>query len=383
MNRDSTTPIYSISALNQEIRYFLEEHIAPLWVTGEVSNFVKASSGHWYFTLKDPNAALRCACFQARARGVKTLPENGMQILAHGRISLYETRGEYQFIVDMIEPSGDGLLQKKFNELKEKLYKKGLFDAAHKKPLPTFPETIGVVTSPTGAAIQDILHVLNKRFPLINVILYPAAVQGKQAAPDIAQAIRLANSRKECNVLIVGRGGGSLEDLWPFNEEIVAQAIFESEIPIVSAVGHEIDFTIADFVADARAPTPSAAAAILSPDKLDIEQQLLNFYQRLKSRHPEYQLEENQQKLDRIEQDLYRIIHYFMTQKEQQLSELGRSLHAMSPLAVLDRGYAFLENKINQQIITSIHDIKINEKMLAKLKDGELSCTIESIIQKD
>jgi len=383
MNRDSTTPIYSISALNQEIRYFLEEHIAPLWVTGEVSNFVKASSGHWYFTLKDPNAALKCACFQARARGVKTLPENGMQILAHGRISLYETRGEYQFIVDTIEPSGDGLLQKKFNELKEKLHKKGLFDAAHKKPLPTFPETIGVVTSPTGAAIQDILHVLNKRFPLIKIILYPAAVQGKQAAPDIVQAIRIANSRKECNVLIVGRGGGSLEDLWPFNEEIVAQAIFESEIPIVSAVGHEIDFTIADFVADVRAPTPSAAAAILSPDKLDIEQQLLNYYQRLKSRHPEYQLEENQQKLDRIEQDLYRIMNYFISQKEQQLSELGRSLHAMSPLAVLDRGYAFLENKITQQIITSIHDIKINEKMLAKLKDGELSCTIESIIQKD
>jgi exodeoxyribonuclease VII large subunit len=292
---------------------------------------------------------------------------------------LYEARGEYQLIVDDMEPVGNGLLQQQFDQLKEKLFKLGLFDDIHKKPIPAFPKTLGVITSPTGAAIHDILHVLQKRFPLLSIILYPTSVQGIQAADEIVQAIQTANIRQECDVLIVGRGGGSLEDLWSFNEEKVARAIYDSKIPIISAVGHEVDFTIADFVADARAPTPSAAAAMASPDQIQLSQTLKHFYQRLSARHPEQILKENIQNLDRLEQHLFRSFDLLFNQKTQQLASLSRSLNAMSPLAVLDRGYAFLRNAESQQMITSVMQINAGQQITAQLRDGELVCDVKAI----
>ncbi len=379
MNRENTAVIYTVSQFNQSVRAFLEDNIAPLWISGEISNFACPSSGHWYFTLKDATASVRCAFFKPRARGIKFTPENGMQVLLHARASLYEARGEYQLIVDDMEPVGDGLLQKKFDQLKEKLYREGLFDDSHKKPLPTFPKILGVITSPTGAAIHDILHVLKNRFPLLHIILYPTSVQGIQATGEIIQAIEIANLRKECDVLILGRGGGSLEDLWSFNEEKVARAIYASEIPVISAVGHEVDFTISDFVADIRAPTPSAAAAMASPDQTQLSQTLKHLYQRLYSRHPEQILKENMQTIDRLEQNLLRSFSDLFSQKSQQLASLSRSLNAMSPLSVLDRGYAFLRHPESHQLITSITQINIDQQITAQLRDGELTCEVKSI----
>lgn len=374
MNTEISEPIYSVSQLNQEIRDFLENQVMPLWITGEISNFACPSSGHWYFTLKDAQAAIRCALFKPKSRGIQIVPENGAQVLLHGRVSLYTPRGDYQFIADYLEPAGDGLLQKKFNLLKEKLLQEGLFDPAHKKPLPKFPTTIGVITSPTGAAIHDILHILKRRFPLIKVIIYPTSVQGAPAAEEIVQAIQAANHQQLCDVLIIGRGGGSLEDLWPFNEEVVARAIYNSQIPTVSAVGHEVDTTIADFVADLRAPTPSAAAEILSPDQFELLNTLEKIYSRL-----QYLLTQTSQnitqQLDYYEEKLNRLIQGLIQEKKLSLLELSRALNTMSPLATLDRGYALLLD-LNNNLITSIKNTKSDQHITAQLKDGKINCKI-------
>ncbi|GJM05528.1 MAG: exodeoxyribonuclease 7 large subunit [marine bacterium B5-7] len=261
--------IYTISRLNREVRRVLEDVFPAIWVQGEISNLAKPASGHLYFTLKDNAAQVRCAMFKNRQSGLRFDPENGMQVMARANIGLYEGRGEYQLIINSLEPAGAGALQIAFEALKQKLSSEGLFAEEHKKPLPIFPETIGIITSATGAAVQDILSILRRRYPYGKVIIYPVPVQGEGAAIKIANAIKLAEQRKECNVLILSRGGGSLEDLWSFNEEIVARAIFNADTPIVSGIGHEIDFTIADFVADHRAPTPSAAAELVSPDVIE------------------------------------------------------------------------------------------------------------------
>lgn len=258
--------IYTISRLNREVRRVLEDVFPAIWVQGEMSNLAKPASGHLYFTLKDNSAQVRCAMFKNRQSGIRFDPENGMQVMARANIGLYEGRGEYQLIIESLEPAGAGALQVAFEALKQKLSSEGLFAEEHKTPLPIFPETIGIITSATGAAVQDILSILKRRYPYGKVIIYPVPVQGDGAAIKIANAIKLAEQRKECDVLILSRGGGSLEDLWSFNEEIVARAIYDTVTPIVSGVGHEIDFTIADFVADQRAPTPSAAAELVSPD---------------------------------------------------------------------------------------------------------------------
>jgi exodeoxyribonuclease VII large subunit len=380
MNIESAAAVYTVSQLNQEIRSLLESCVAPVWVSGEISNFACPSSGHWYFTLKDANASVRCALFKPKSRGIHFLPENGMQVLIHACPGLYEARGEYQLIADKLELAGSGLLQKAFEQLKARLQKEGLFDEAHKKSLPNFPETLGVITSPTGAAIHDILHVLKNRFALLKIILYPTSVQGAQAANEIVTALETANQRKECDVLILGRGGGSLEDLWPFNEEKVARAIFKSDIPVISAVGHEIDFTIADFTADLRSPTPSAAAAAVCPDQMQLLHTLQHLYQRLYTRHPAQLLKESVQTLDRLEQSLLRNIQLLFTQKTQQLAALGRSLNAMSPLGILERGYAFLRNTESDKMLVSIAEINPKDKITAKLKDGELRCCVEKIL---
>ncbi len=268
--------VYSVSELSQEILGLFEKHFADVWVSGEVSNCRAAPSGHYYFTLKDSSAQLRAVCFRSEARYLKFKPQDGLAVVARGRLSLYEARGEYQLVVEYLEPAGLGALQLAFEQVKAKLAAEGLFDASRKKPLPLLPRTIGVVTSPAGAVIRDILRVLKRRYRNMNVLLYPVRVQGEGAAAEIEQAIRYFNRTREADVLILARGGGSLEDLWCFNEESVARAIAASAIPVISGVGHETDFTIADLVADLRAPTPSAAAERVVRPKQDFEAELEN-----------------------------------------------------------------------------------------------------------
>lgn len=395
----TTRTIYTISELNQMVRSLLEDAFPPLWVEGEISNFSCPSSGHWYFSLKDSGAQIRCAMFQGRNRAIGFQPENGAHVLVRGRISLYEPRGDFQLIADFMEEAGDGALRRAFELLKERLATEGLFDPAHKKPLPALPNAIGVVTSPTGAAIRDILSVLKRRFPSIPVIIYPTAVQGNQAAQQIAQAIQIANIRQECDVLIVARGGGSLEDLWSFNEENVARAIYASEIPIVSAVGHEIDFTIADFVADQRAPTPSAAAELVSPDKAEWLQQLNKLARNLirqidthierhqqtlahlikRLRHPGQQIQDRFQRLDDLEQRLQRAWQFQLHRKQQALANLSRALDAVSPLATLARGFSIITIEKSGDILRTAKQINVGDKITARLPKSQIFCAIEKI----
>ena len=268
--------VYSVSELSLEIRNHLERQFPDVWVRGEVSNFRAAGSGHLYFTLKDETAQIRAVCFRNQARYLKFKPQDGLAVIARGRLSLYEARGEYQLYVEFLEPAGFGALQLAFEQLNQKFAAEGLFDAARKKPLPMLPRSIGVVTSPTGAVIRDILRILQRRYRNAGVLLYPARVQGEGAAQEIAEGIQYFNARPAVDVMIIARGGGSLEDLWAFNEEVVARAIAASKIPVISAVGHETDFTIADFVADLRAPTPSAAAELVVRQKEDLTAELEN-----------------------------------------------------------------------------------------------------------
>lgn len=258
--------VYTVSRLNREARILLERGMPPLWIEGEISNFAAPSSGHWYFSLKDANAQVRCAMFRQRNSQSACTPRDGLHVMARARVSLYEARGDYQLLVDHLEEAGEGALRRRFELLKAKLQREGLFATERKRPLPALPRRIGVITSPSGAAIRDILNVLKRRFCAIPILIYPVPVQGAGAAEEIAATLRLASRRAECDVLVLARGGGSLEDLWAFNEEIVARALLDCRIPTVSGVGHEIDFTIADFVADVRAPTPSAAAELIVPN---------------------------------------------------------------------------------------------------------------------
>lgn len=343
--------VLTVSQLNRAAKDLLETYLPMLWVEGELSNLSAPSSGHWYFSLKDSGAQVRCAMFRNRNMLVRFKPEAGKKVLVRGKVSLYEGRGDYQLIVEHMELAGAGDLQRQFELLKEKLQAEGLFDPAHKKPLPAWPRRLGVITSPTGAAVHDILHVLRRRFPALPVIVLPVAVQGNEAAGQIAAAIEHANHHELCDVLIVGRGGGSLEDLWAFNEEVVARAIYASRIPIVSAVGHEVDFTIADFVADLRAPTPSAAAEIVSPDcqtllhKLrQYEQQLtrcmtahLRWHQqqvknlRARLQHPGLKLQAQAQKLDHLELRLQRALSSSLRHAQQRVERLQHRLQRCNP----------------------------------------------------
>lgn len=281
MLSSQTTSIFTVSRLNQTVRLLLEQEMGQVWISGEISNFTQPASGHWYFTLKDDTAQVRCAMFRNSNRRVTFRPQHGQQVLVRANITLYEPRGDYQIIVESMQPAGEGLLQQKYELLKAKLQAEGLFDQQYKQPLPSPAHCVGVITSKTGAALHDILHVLKRRDPSLPVIIYPTAVQGDDAPGQIVRAIERANARNECDVLIIGRGGGSLEDLWSFNDERVARAIFASRIPVVSAVGHETDVTIADFVADLRAPTPSAAAEIVSRNQQELLRQIQSAQQRL------------------------------------------------------------------------------------------------------
>lgn len=314
--------IYSVSQLNQSVRLMLENQLGAIWLTGEISNFSQPVSGHWYLSLKDENAQVRCAMFRMKNMRVSFRPTNGMQVLVRANVSLYEPRGDYQLIIESMHLAGEGLLMQQFEALKLKLAAEGLFAQHLKKNLPHFSKAVGIITSKTGAALQDILHILQRRDPSLKIIIYPTAVQGKDAATEIAQMIELANQRQEVDVLIVGRGGGSLEDLWCFNEEMVARAIFHSHLPVISAVGHETDVTIADFVADLRAPTPSAAAELVSRNQTELLQQLQYRRQRLEIA------------LDRL-----------FAEKQQKLKHLSLRLHNQHPQAQL---------RIQQQLITQL-----------------------------
>jgi len=273
--------VYPVSRLVREARVLLEGSFPLLWVEGEISNLAMPASGHIYFTLKDEAAQVRCAMFRNRNRQLRFTPENGMQVLLRVRVTLYEGRGEFQLVVEHMEEAGSGALQRAYEALKQRLGQEGLFDEAHKRAIPTLPKTIGIVSSPDGAAVHDILSVLKRRFPAVDVVLYPVAVQGESSARQMVEAIKLAEQRQECDVLIIGRGGGSLEDLWSFNDEQLARTIFDCSLPVISAVGHEIDFTIADFVADVRAPTPSAAAEMAVPDAKQLSAKIQGLTQRL------------------------------------------------------------------------------------------------------
>ncbi len=362
--------ILSVTALNAEVNQLLSQGFPALWVEGEISNLSRPRSGHLYFSLKDANAQLRCAMFRNRALSCQLTLENGMKVLARGQVGLYEPRGDYQFIISRLEDAGEGQLQRQFEALKQRLSAAGLFAAEHKQTLPAMPRHIGVITSPSGAAIRDILNVLHRRCPQIPITVYPVAVQGAQAQGEIVQALHQANQDQRalpCDVLILARGGGSLEDLWPFNEEAVAHAIHASALPVIAGVGHEVDVTIADFVADQRAPTPSAAAELVSPDMQTLSQQLDRLQmqlvarqarylqqqqqtlhtlsQRLQAQQPTRKLEQNAQRLDELELRLQRALQQKVVQQQQRQQHLQARLQQRSP-----HGAILLQQQHIQQI---------------------------------
>lgn len=389
--------IYTIARLNQDVRLLIESGIGSVWIEAELSNFSIPSSGHWYFSLKDSRAQVRCAMFKGANNKLNFKPKDGDSLLVRAKVSLYEPRGDFQLIVEHMELAGSGALQIAFEKLKAKLAAEGLFDEEHKKEFPELPSCIGVVTSSTGAAIHDILTVLKRRFAAIPVIIYPSMVQGEGAAATIATAIKTANERKECDVLIVARGGGSLEDLWCFNEEIVARAIFTSKLPIVTGIGHEVDVTIADFVADYRAPTPSAAAEFISPNIEEYFDLLINLKQRLihfikntfryyaqhihhlskRLQHPGRKLQQQAQQLDYLQKILIKTMLSRLTQNQQRLAGTARALDAYSPLATLSRGFSITEK--NGKVIRNSLELKIADEISTRLHKGNIISVVKEI----
>jgi exodeoxyribonuclease VII large subunit len=438
-NRD----IYSVSRLNREVRVLLERGFGSLWLEAEISNFARPSSGHWYFSLKDAGAQVRCCMFRQRNMLCGFAPRDGQKVLVRARIGLYEPRGEYQLLIDHMEDAGLGALKRQFDELAAKLAAEGLFAPERKRPLPALPKRIGVITSPSGAAIHDIMHVLARRFAAIPVLLYPVAVQGAAAAAEIVAALQLAGRRAECDVLILARGGGSLEDLWAFNDEALARAIAACPIPVVSGIGHEIDFTIADFAADVRAATPSAAAEIAAPDAAEWAASLRRLGERLQRAlrqridahrerlrwligraelvSPEARLAQQGQRLDELEQRSLRALRQILADRRsalrlsvgrlwqlspaarlqgtaarhaalfarlraaglqqlnrarERLAPLVRTLHAVSPLATLDRGYAIVSLE-GGGILRDAKDAAAGTIIEARLSQGRIRAKVE------
>jgi exodeoxyribonuclease VII large subunit len=437
--------VLTISQLNAQARMLLERGLGSVWLEGEVSNLARPSSGHWYFSLKDEGAQVRCAMFRQRSMLVRFPVRDGSRVLARGKVSIYEPRGDFQVVIEHLEEAGEGALRRRFEELKKKLLAEGLFEAAGKKPLPTLPRRIGVVTSPTGAALRDVLHILRRRFPAIPVLIYPVAVQGENAPREIVQALQLAGRRAECDVLILARGGGSLEDLLAFNDESVARAIHACPIPLISGVGHETDFTIADFVADERAPTPSAAAERAVPDRAEylralsalernvaaamrrrltaLRQALLQHERGLARSHPGARLRQHAQRLDELEQRMQRAVARKLERTRvrlanasallarssparrlvplrQRLDAAGRrlplamrrrlqqsherweramhTLHAVSPLATLERGYAIVADAAGH-VVTDAAALEPGVEIEARLARGSVRAKVTSV----
>ncbi len=392
--------IYSVARLNREARQLLEAGLPACWIEGELSNLARPGSGHWYFTLKDEVAQVRCAMFRGANARVRVAPRDGLLVLVRARVSLYEARGEFQLIVESLEEAGEGALRRRFEELKAQLAAEGLFDASLKRPLPPLPRRIGVVTSPTGAAIRDILQILARRFPAVAVLIYPVRVQGAGAAAEIAAAIGLASRRADADVLILARGGGSLEDLWAFNEEIVARAIRNSAIPVVAGIGHEVDVTIADFAADLRAPTPSGAAELVVPDRAEWLRRLATtrerlaalwrrraaqgrerlgwLVRRLELNHPRARLTARAQRLDELEVRLERALRRELATAGARLAAAARTLNAVSPLATLERGYAIVAHA-DGRVVKRAADVSAGETVRARTADGSFTATVDDV----
>ncbi|MFH1073899.1 MAG: exodeoxyribonuclease VII large subunit [Candidatus Firestonebacteria bacterium] len=409
-----TTKIYSVSEITRQVKSLIQQ-FEGIWIEGEISNFVPHSSGHMYFSLKDEKSVIRGAFFKNANQHLKFKPGDGMMVVVHGSLDLYEKSGQYQIIVDNMEPKGVGALQLRFEQLKAELSKEGLFDAARKRKLPLLPRKIGIVTSPTGAAIRDMINVLERRFPNVHVVLNPVRVQGDGAAEEVAAAIKEMNEDGSFEVLIIGRGGGSLEDLWAFNEEVVARAVFASKIPVVSAVGHEIDFTISDFVADLRAPTPSAAAELVIANKTDLVQKLgayeMRLTQDLKKKYlafkeklewikksglamglkrtldifkervanaakspaftrPKERVTQLKQEVDEFEAQLAKSIKHFLENRRNEVKIISGKVESLNPLNILERGYSVTTK--NGKIIKDSDELKIGDEIGVRLHKGKV-----------
>ena len=413
----------TVTQLNKYIKNLLETdmNLSQVSIKGEISNFKLHSSGHCYMTIKDETAAIRAVMFKTYASSLKFNPENGMKIIATGKISLYERDGQYQLYVFSMQPDGLGDLHVEFEKLKAKLTAEGVFDAAHKKPIPKIPNAIGVITSPTGAAIRDIINVATRRYPQAEIIICPVLVQGENSAKQIANAIEYMNSKRLADVLIVGRGGGSIEDLWSFNEEVLAYAIYNSDIPVISAVGHETDFTISDFAADLRAPTPSAAAELAVPSAIELKANVSMQFNRmititkqtldlkrsivsgfsLKSPHDYINqnrlrtdnamqkitnyvnetIMRNKNKADAFEQKISNCALNIFLEKSKKLDVNIAKLDALSPLKVMHRGYSVAQNK--NGILKTTYDTFVGDEIKLKLSDGTLECAVNNISEEN
>lgn len=395
--------ILSVSEINRYVREIFSKDaiLSSLWVKGEISNYKSHYSGHMYFTLKDEKSILKCVMFKSQASGLKFEPENGMKVIIRGYISVFERDGQYQLYAQEMQPDGIGNLHMAFEQLKKKLGDEGLFDEKRKKKIPYLPRRIGVVTSITGAVIRDIINVLNRRFPNFELKIFPVQVQGEVAPAQIAKAVKKLNELKCVDVIIVARGGGSLEELWAFNEEVVARSVFNSEIPVISAVGHETDYTICDFVADLRAPTPSAAAELVLPEKtslfytirnLDVRltNSLQNFIsvkrmrlERLKQsvvfKQPYNIVYQSRLKMDALNKDMYKALGTCKDNIKNQLAVLSGKLDALSPLKILSRGYSITRRKSDGVLVKTVSDVKTGEQVEINVRDGLIFCMVEDV----
>ena len=400
-NEQKEKHIYTVSEITKYIRVILEDSFPGVWIEGEMSSFVLHSSGHMYFSLKDAGSVLKCAMFKRANMGLKFKPKDGMKVLCYGKLSVYEARGDYQLIAEEIEPKGVGALQLAFQQLKERLHKEGLFDQSHKILIPSLPTAIGIVTSPTGAAIRDILNIARRRFSNVEIIINPVKVQGVDAKNEIAAAVREFNKMKNVDVIIVARGGGSLEDLWPFNEEVVARAVYESELPVISAVGHEIDFTICDFVSDLRAPTPSVAAELVLPRKDDLINQINTALIRLKNslsgmvdtlsqrltrlkdsyalRQPMNMITQYAQEVDDLKKDLSLRVDHILKMRGEGFGSVTGKLEALNPLSILNRGYSVTVKLPSGEIIKDSARLAKGDLIETKFGKGIVKSKIEEV----
>ena len=399
------TFVLSVSQLNRYIKmnFDADENLANIFISGEISNFTNHyRTGHLYFTLKDDSAAVRAVMFNSSAKRLKFMPEDGMKVIARGRVSVYEASGQYQLYVDDMQPDGVGALNLAYEQLKEKLQKEGLFSELHKKPLPPYPEKVGVITSPTGAAVRDIINVLGRRFPYAEIVFCPVLVQGDGAHLQLTNAVNLFNSERAADVIIIGRGGGSIEDLWEFNDEGLARAVYNSEIPVISAVGHETDFTICDFVADMRAPTPSAAAELAVPDANELQYALsalknrmfLNVSSGIADRRsrleyltskgalksPDEMLSNRSQRLDTAFSKMLSSYENRIGGKKVEFISAATALSKLDPMSVLMRGFAFVSDKSGKNVFSS-QSLAKGDKINVRFHDGSAVCEVKEITQ--